>query len=203
MFVVADHLDELRSWPTDRLAARRREVVDQQRQLRTEELLLTRVLDERGHIDPTIGLDGESARTLRQKMETARALESLPAVAAAAHAGRLSDEQLGSVVRLADEDSDAEWAERAANTAPADLARLARAGDAVNGGFAAPLRGALVADVVDPGQGDVARARAVPRCDGCEARSDHPTVDRTRQAAQGEAVGQLRAPRRRRPGRAL
>jgi hypothetical protein len=47
-------------------------------------------------------------------------------VAAAAYAGKLSDEQLSSVVKLADEESDAEWAARAANTAPADLARLAR-----------------------------------------------------------------------------
>ncbi len=85
-----------------------------------------RVLDERGRIDTTVGADGESARTVREKVETARALESLPHVAAAAHAGELSDEQLGSVVRLADEESDAEWAARAPNVAPADLARLAR-----------------------------------------------------------------------------
>jgi hypothetical protein len=50
----------------------------------------------------------------------------LPAVAAAAHAGSLSAEQLGSVVALADEESDAEWARRAPSVAPADLARLAR-----------------------------------------------------------------------------
>lgn len=36
------------------------------------------VLDERGHIDPTIGVDGESARTVRENLETARALEALP-----------------------------------------------------------------------------------------------------------------------------
>jgi hypothetical protein len=91
-----------------------------------EDLDVLRVLDERGRIDPTVGLDGESARTVREKVETARALESLPAVAAAAHAGDLSAEQLGAVARLADEDSDAEWARRAPNVAPADLARLAR-----------------------------------------------------------------------------
>jgi len=64
---------------------------------------------------------------VREKLETARALESLPAVAAAAHAGALSAEQLGSVVRLADGASDAEWAQRAPHVAPVDLARLARA----------------------------------------------------------------------------
>lgn len=63
---------------------------------------------------------------MREKLETARALESLPTIAAAAYAGDLSDDQLGSVVKLADESSDAEWARRAVNTAPTDLARLAR-----------------------------------------------------------------------------
>ena len=98
----------------------------EQRRLRTEELLVTRVLDERGRVDPTVGADGESARSVRDKLETARRLASLPSVAAAAYAGRLSDEQLGAVVQLADEDSDAEWAARAPHVSPADLARLAR-----------------------------------------------------------------------------
>jgi hypothetical protein len=53
-------------------------------------------------------------------------LESLPAVAAAARAGQLSAEQLDEVVKLADSDSDAEWARRAPNITPADLARMAR-----------------------------------------------------------------------------
>jgi hypothetical protein len=83
-------------------------------------------LDERGQIGPTVGRDGESPRTVREKLETARALESLPSIAAAAHAGKLSDDQLSSLVRLTDEESDAAWAVRAPNTAPADLARLAR-----------------------------------------------------------------------------
>ena len=126
MFDVIDHLDELRSWPTDRLSSRRDELVREQRRLHIEELTITRVLDERGQIDATVGRDGESARTVREQLETARALESLPAVAAAAHAGRFSDDQLSSVVKLADEESDAEWAVRAPNVAPADLARLAR-----------------------------------------------------------------------------
>jgi len=117
MFDVSGHLDGLRCWPTERLVARRDELVRVQREARVEELAVVRVLDERGQIDPTIGRDGESARTVRETLETARALESLPAVAAAAHAGDLSAEQLG---------SDAEWAARAPHVAPADLARLAR-----------------------------------------------------------------------------
>jgi Domain of unknown function (DUF222) len=126
MFDVGKHLDELRSWPTDRLEARRVELVRVQREARIEELDVLRVLDERGRIDVTVGRDGESARAVREKVETARALESLPAVAAAAHAGLLSDEQLVETVKFADEASDAEWAARAPMMTPADLARRAR-----------------------------------------------------------------------------
>jgi hypothetical protein len=127
MFDVAGHLDELRCWPTGRLVARRDELVREQRRLHVEELTVLRVLDERGRVDDTLaGRDGVSLRTVRESVEVARALESLPAVAAAAYAGDLSAEQLGPVVQLADEDSDAEWAVRAAGTAPADLARQAR-----------------------------------------------------------------------------
>jgi hypothetical protein len=127
VFDVMEHLDRLRCWPTERLMARRETLMREQRRLRVEELAIVRVLDERGSIDPAFaGRDGVSARTVRETVETARALESLPAVAAAAHAGDLSDEQLGSVVSLADEATDAEWAFRAPNIAPADLARLAR-----------------------------------------------------------------------------
>ena len=87
---------------------------------------ILRVLDERGRVDVSVGQHGESARTVREKVETARALESLPEVAAAAHAGRLSDEQLVEVAKLADESSGAEWAQRAPDVTSADLGRLAR-----------------------------------------------------------------------------
>ena len=127
MFDVVDRLDGLRCWPTQRLVARRAELVREQRRLRVEELAVVAVLDERGRIDESAaGRDGVSARSVRETLETARALESLPAVAAAAHAGDLSAEQLGPVVALADEATDVEWAARAPNVAPADLARLAR-----------------------------------------------------------------------------
>jgi hypothetical protein len=63
---------------------------------------------------------------VRDKLDTARALESLPEIAAVAYDGDLSAEQLSSVTKLADEFSDAEWARRAPNTAPVELARLAR-----------------------------------------------------------------------------
>jgi hypothetical protein len=126
MFDVTDHLDELRSWPTARLEARRREVVRAKRRLEVEELDILRVLDERGRIDVNIGGDGESPRVVRDKVETARRLESLPEIAAAAYKGDLSSEQLSSVTKLADEFSDGEWARRAPDVAPVDLARLAR-----------------------------------------------------------------------------
>jgi Domain of unknown function (DUF222) len=126
MFDIGNHLDELRSWPTDRLHAHHGHLLREQRRLQLEDLDVVRVLDERGQIDTSAGRDGESARTVREKVETARALESLPAVAAAAHAGTLSDEQLVEVVKLADEHTDAEWAQRAPQITPADLGRLAR-----------------------------------------------------------------------------
>ena len=55
MFDVVDHLDELRSWPTDRLRRELDAVVGEQRRLRTKELEILRVLDERGRVDPASG----------------------------------------------------------------------------------------------------------------------------------------------------
>ncbi len=126
-FDYRDRVDELRCCETSWLAARRAELIREQRRLRVEELAVTRVLDERGALnDSTAGADGVSQRTVRETVETARALESLPRVAAAAHEGALSGEQLGAVAQLADDTTDAEWARRAPQVAPADLARLAR-----------------------------------------------------------------------------
>ena len=119
-------VDELRTHSTQWLEARRREVIGAQRELHAEELAILRVLDERGRIDPSIGSAGESSRTVRDKVETARALESLPAIGKVALDGRLSDEQLSSVARLADGESDREWAQRAPSTDPVELERLVR-----------------------------------------------------------------------------
>jgi hypothetical protein len=126
MFDVSVHLDELRSWPTERLVAHHECLVAEQRRMHLEDLDVLLVLDERGRIDASVGSDGESARTTRENLETARALESLPKIAAAAHDGRLSDDQLRAVAKLADEESDAEWARRAPNVEPGELGRLAR-----------------------------------------------------------------------------
>ena len=119
-------VDELRNHTTEWLRRERECLVAQQRTLRTREMAVLRVLDERGQVDCSIGLGGESAGVVRDKVETARALESLPEIAAVACEGGFSDEQLTQVVKLADEDSDAEWARRAQHVDPADLARLAR-----------------------------------------------------------------------------
>src|SRR5436853_2366529 len=119
-------VDELRTHSTEWLRGEREQLITQQRNLRTREMAVLRVLDERGQVDCSMGSAGESARVVRDKVETARALESLPAIAAVALDGGLSDEQLTSVVLLADEESDAEWAARAPNVTPADLSRLAR-----------------------------------------------------------------------------
>jgi hypothetical protein len=119
-------VDELRTHSTEWLESRRCVVISAQRELHTEELAIVRVLDERGRIDPTIGSNGESAQTVRDKTETARALETLPAIASVAMEGGFSDEQLSSVVRLADGESDREWARRGPSMDPQELDRQAR-----------------------------------------------------------------------------
>jgi hypothetical protein len=127
VFEISDRLDDLRCRETSWLRSRRAELVREQRRLRVEELAVTKVLDERDALDESVaGVDGVSARTARETIETARALESLPRVAAAAHAGDLSDEQLGGVIKLADEATDGEWAACAPHMDPGELARRAR-----------------------------------------------------------------------------
>jgi hypothetical protein len=127
MFDYSARLDELRCHTTEWLRARREELVVEQRRLRVEELAVVAVLDERGSVDDAMAAaDGVSVRTLRDSVETARALEDLPCLAAAAHGGAVSPEQLVPAARLADENTDAEWATRAVHTAASDLHRLVR-----------------------------------------------------------------------------
>jgi hypothetical protein len=119
-------VDELRTHSTDWLRRERESLLVQQRNLRTREMAVLAVLDERGQVDCSLGADGESAQTVRTKVETARALESLPAIAQVALDGAFSDEQLSSVVKVADEESDREWARRGPATDPVELERMAR-----------------------------------------------------------------------------
>ena len=87
--------------------------------------------DERGMVDDAVAVaDGVSVRVWRETVETARALEELPHLAAAAHEGAVSPEQLVPAARLADWESDAEWARRAGNTAASDLAKMVRCAQA-------------------------------------------------------------------------
>ena len=80
-------VDELRTHSTEWLRREREELISQQRNLRTREMAVLRVLDERGQVDCSMGSAGESARTVRDKVETALALEALPAIADVAVSG--------------------------------------------------------------------------------------------------------------------
>jgi hypothetical protein len=123
----AELLDELRCWETDRLRAERVRVISERRKLEAREFALTRVLDERRAIPADqAARDGVSEATARRQVETARALASLPNVAQAVLDGKLSAEQLAPVIELADEDTDAEWAQRAVQASPVALQRMAR-----------------------------------------------------------------------------
>jgi hypothetical protein len=118
---------ELRCHSTEWLESRRQHLLREQRRLRVEELAVVRVLDERGRIDDTLaGKDGISIRDLKATVATARALADLPAIAQVAAEGRLSDAQLTQVARVADASSEREWAARAPQWSPADLAQKAR-----------------------------------------------------------------------------
>jgi len=120
-------VDEFRCRPTAWVQAERARVMREQRALRVRELALIRVLDERGALDDTVAArDGVSLRQVRATIATARALEVLPSIAAAAAAGDLSEEQLREVVKIADAASDAEWAKEAVAWSPSDLADEAR-----------------------------------------------------------------------------
>ena len=99
----------------------------EQRRWRLRELGSPRVLDERGAIDDSWAQrDGVMVRDVRETVETARALAVLPAIAAVAAEGRLSDGQLVAVVKVANVESDREWAHRASQASPGDLRQAAR-----------------------------------------------------------------------------
>jgi hypothetical protein len=86
-------VEELRTHTTEWLRREREELIAQQRNLRTREMAGLRVLDERGQVDVSVGAKGESARVVREEVETARALESLPEIAAVAFDGGFSDKR--------------------------------------------------------------------------------------------------------------
>ena len=130
--MVSTELDELRTWPTERLRAGRDEASSQERRARMRRVKFDRVLDERGATGGRDAVEWVQSRdmvrssTARAEVEVARSLESLPHLAGAAEAGELSFDQLEHLVQLATPESDAEWARRGRSTAPNDLARLVR-----------------------------------------------------------------------------
>jgi hypothetical protein len=130
-FDFARRVQDLMDHPTNVLRAMRDDLVHEQRRLHIEELAVTRVLDARNALGamPTAQV---SARTATATIQAARALESLPEVAAAAHAGALSWDQLQPLVEVATPGSDTEWARRGPNLDPAALQRMARRARAVS-----------------------------------------------------------------------
>ena len=105
MFDVADHLDELRSWPTERLVARHDDLVREQRRRATWKTWTSCVSSMSGVAStrrsvPTASRRGWCGRRWRRRGRWSRCRRSrrrrMP--------GALSVEQLGSVVKLADED---------------------------------------------------------------------------------------------------
>lgn len=120
-------VDDLRRRTTDRVRAMRDAAVRAQRRWRLRELAATLVLDERGEIDDSwAASDGVDVRDAHEARETARALAPLPEIAGVAAQGRLSDAQLHAVTRLADPDTDREWAQKASRCSPIDLRRQHR-----------------------------------------------------------------------------
>jgi len=129
--MFTEELDELRTWPTDRLLAARDEAVVEERRWRLRRVTLDRALEERGTTGPDVAewlqtRDTVRTATARAEVEIARELEKLPAIAAAAQRGELSFDQLEHLVVLATPETDTEWAARGAQAAPGDLARMAR-----------------------------------------------------------------------------
>ncbi len=122
-----DLLFELRCWETERLRVERERVIVERRKLRTRELALTRVLDERDALaKDQAARDGETEAESKRKRETAKKLEHLPNLGNAAMNGELSSGQLDPAADLADGEDDEEIAERAKHASPQDLQRLAR-----------------------------------------------------------------------------
>ena len=129
-FDITEALDDLRCHSTVWLRGELERVVVEGRRLKVRELAVTKVLDERAsrthEAEDALLAQQASMRTARDAVEISRHLESLPAIAAAVHAGDLSLDQLKPLVEIATPETDAEWAARAKGYAPTDLERLAR-----------------------------------------------------------------------------
>ncbi len=127
-FSYPDLVDELSCWDACRLERRRAELVREQRRLHVR-----RVGGDRGARSGA----ARSATRPRPRMacrcgrcasrSTGEPTQGAPAVAAAAYAVRMSEEQLRPVdASSPTRTSDAEWAEKGGNVPPGELERLAR-----------------------------------------------------------------------------
>jgi len=179
-------LDAFRTHTTEWIQARRDDLVREQRRLRVAELATVCVLDERRvQHAPEPGL---THRARRDELEVARALESMPAIAEAAHAGALSWDQLKGVVEVATPATDVEWAERAPNWAPADLARQARAAKVVTPEDAAARREAReLRWWDDTARGGVSWRGFLPDVDGVLAKHVFEEMVERMRPPKGEA----------------
>lgn len=144
MFASQQRLASLRDRPNHWLVAEYARLDALEARVRARRLLVLAVLDERG-LDPgcsagagALGTPGWVAAQSRTREATARAdvraargLRDLPAVADTALAGRLSRDQIDSVVRLATPETDARWAADAPRLSAQELARQARAHEVV------------------------------------------------------------------------
>ncbi len=165
-FDYSARVDEFRSHSTKALRSIVADARREQQRWYLEELAATRVLEDRQALD-AVPDTSVSARTAKTNREVARSLESLPEVAAAAWDGMLSKDQLAPVTEVATPETDAEWAQRGARTAPVDLQRHARAACRVTAADAAARRQArYLTTWRDAEQGMVFGRWALPDVDG-------------------------------------
>jgi hypothetical protein len=191
MFDWEVRLDELRCHGTEWLRTHLDEVVAEQRALKVEELAVRRILDERGQVDVNEeilrGAHNEAPRTVRQTMEVARALETLPAIAAAAHAGEISWDQLVPLAEIATPETDAVWAERAPRYSPVELERIARRQKTPSAADAAARREARDWRFFSrPGTGMMSVRGELPDVDGVFAKAVFERMAERRKPAAGE-----------------
>ena len=132
-------VDALRCHSIDSLKALLVEARREKQRWWLEELALTRVLDDREALGPFPDAT-QSARTNKQNVNVARELESLPKLAAAAHAGDISQDQLVPLAELATPETDGEWSQRGKRMSPGDLDRMARMRQKVSAKDAAARR---------------------------------------------------------------
>ncbi len=196
MFDWEVRLTELRCHSSEWLRARDTELETEQRALKVEQLAVRRILDERGQVDVNEeilrGRHNESPRTVRQNTEVARQLESLPAIAAAAHAGSLSWDQLKPLVEIATPETDARWADRAPRYSPADLERIARKQKTPTAADAQARRDARDFRFwVRPGSGMVSGHFELPDVDGAFAKSVFERMAERRKPPAGEPWAKL------------